>query len=550
MHVYEAHTHPSFGELALMYSKPRAASVVSKKKGVLWALDRRAFREILLHRSSHETIVKVLHRVDVLHTLQLPKLQRLADILTEAEFADGDTIVQQGDEGNTFYVIQDGSVKCTVQDGATSREVMQLGQYDYFGERALLNNEPRAASVIAVGPVTCLHISRAAFEEVLGPLQTIIDTDRQRREQQAAAGSSHLKAAFFAQHDNSLAKFASCSLSDVRTVRVVHSLQCGQVAAAQFANDTRRTFTLKTYHKQTVRTTGQHLQVMRERHICESLLDLGESGNRTAVSNRFLPHLIATFQDECSLYSLTDCDVCLPVSSVMEEAGAMPENDLKFYVACAVEALEGLHQHHVLFRGLNPEMLMLNSQGYLVLNDFRLGKVISGGKTFTICGAPEFMAPEQVAHGGQGLGVDFWQLGVFIYDMLTGTESVTPFGDDSASELQLYNAISSHEYGSINIPDASPAVSMLINALLHPDPNERLGCSGRTATEAEAGMTTQHENIRRHGWFAGFKWDKLRKGKLTAPHRQLAAIGHDHVDVGQIGLQEPYNGDPSWFRGF
>ena len=95
----------SFGELALMYSKPRAASIRAERDGALWALDRAAFRAILM-KSETRTVVKTLREVDVLKSLSLGQLQRLSDILAEESFKAGDYIIKQGDDGDIFYVIK------------------------------------------------------------------------------------------------------------------------------------------------------------------------------------------------------------------------------------------------------------------------------------------------------------------------------------------------------------------------------------------------------------------------------------------------------------
>jgi cAMP-dependent protein kinase regulator len=134
--------------------------------------------------------------VSVLSALRTQELQRLAEVLTEVHFEAGDNIIDQGAAGDTFYVLVSGAAVCTIADGSGGQvEVMRLAPFDYFGERALLSGEPRAASVRVLHAAEggdaegarCLHIGRAAFEEVLGSLRDIIDADRKEREVAAAA---------------------------------------------------------------------------------------------------------------------------------------------------------------------------------------------------------------------------------------------------------------------------------------------------------------------------------------------------------------------------
>jgi len=104
-------SNPCFGELALMYSKPRAATVKAKTDGRLWALERKAFRTILM-KTPARSLVQLLRKVEVLKPLSRLDLQRMADLMTEEKFVDGQAIVKQGENGETFYIISHGNVRC------------------------------------------------------------------------------------------------------------------------------------------------------------------------------------------------------------------------------------------------------------------------------------------------------------------------------------------------------------------------------------------------------------------------------------------------------
>merc|ERR1712054_118565 len=110
-------------------------------------------------------LVEVLRSVHVLKSLSVGQLRRLQDLLTEVTFKDGEYVVQQGDQPENFYIIAEGRVRITTGQ----MTIMELGQGQYFGERGLINNEPRAANVIAMGEhkLKLLYISKATYEEVL-----------------------------------------------------------------------------------------------------------------------------------------------------------------------------------------------------------------------------------------------------------------------------------------------------------------------------------------------------------------------------------------------
>ena len=218
-----------------MYSKPRAATVKAAKDCVLWAMDRRSFRNILM-KSTGRSIMKTLRSVDVLKSLSVGQLQRLCDVLTEVTYDDGEYVIKQGETSDTFYIIVEGKAVCTKRNDPANmsekpQHLMELGEGQYFGararahsppphprrllplpltpphpshppsgERALLFNNARAANVVAqtlkgkaqdgkehATKLKCLYISKDAFEEVLGPLQAIIDEDRKWREKVAEA---------------------------------------------------------------------------------------------------------------------------------------------------------------------------------------------------------------------------------------------------------------------------------------------------------------------------------------------------------------------------
>ena len=104
--------NPCFGELALMYSKPRAATVTAVQDGVLWAMDRRSFRSILM-KSSAVSLTRTLRSVEVLKSLSVGQLQRLQDLLTEVTYKEGDHVIRQGESSENLYIIAEGRVRIT-----------------------------------------------------------------------------------------------------------------------------------------------------------------------------------------------------------------------------------------------------------------------------------------------------------------------------------------------------------------------------------------------------------------------------------------------------
>lgn len=173
----------SFGELALIYGTPRAATVKAKTDVKLWGLDRDSYRRILMGSTirKRKMYEEFLSKVSILESLEKWERYTVADALEPCNFEDGETIVKQGEPGDDFYIIVEGRAVVMQQrsggaGGAAAAaaemeppvEVGHLGPSDYFGEIALLLDRPRAATVIAKGPLKCVKLDRARFERVLG----------------------------------------------------------------------------------------------------------------------------------------------------------------------------------------------------------------------------------------------------------------------------------------------------------------------------------------------------------------------------------------------
>lgn len=159
----------SFGELALMYNAPRAATVTSTDVSTLWQLDRVTFRRILMdsafnRRKMYESF---LADVPLLKSLTDYERSRIADALNTEKHPPGYTIIKEGDVGENFYLLEAG--KADVFKRGTEASVHSYDKGDYFGELALLNNEPRAASVISATDVKLATLGKDGFHRLLGP---------------------------------------------------------------------------------------------------------------------------------------------------------------------------------------------------------------------------------------------------------------------------------------------------------------------------------------------------------------------------------------------
>ncbi|KAI8581964.1 hypothetical protein K450DRAFT_230139 [Umbelopsis ramanniana AG] len=167
----------SFGELALMYNAPRAATIVATSNAVLWALDRVTFRRILMENTSRKRRMyeAFLEEVPLLRSLKPYERHKIADALESVYYEDQNIIVREGDVGDSFYIIESGEARVfrTGADGS-QQEVNYLMRGGYFGELALLNDAPRIATVRANGRLKCATLGKKAFTRLLGPVLDIL----------------------------------------------------------------------------------------------------------------------------------------------------------------------------------------------------------------------------------------------------------------------------------------------------------------------------------------------------------------------------------------
>jgi len=186
--------------------------------------------------------------------------------------------------------------------------------------------------------------------------------------------------------------------------------------------------------------------------------------------------------------------------SVLRAKTFFDEDTARFFAASVVLAFEYMHSKDIIYRDLKPENLLLDELGYLKITDFGFAKKVKD-RTWTLCGTPDYLAPEVVSGQGHGKGVDWWTLGILIYEMLA---SYPPFYDEDP--MKTYAKIM-HGHVSFPMHFSKPAID-LIKYLLHPKPTKRLG-----VIKGGAGL------IKTHAWFKGFDWDQFLKKKLVAPIR-------------------------------
>ena len=172
------HTGESFGELALLYNAPRAATIRATTDSTCWALDRECFNNIVKNAAikRRERYENTLKKVEILKSIDPYELGQICDALKIKLITKGDYIIKQGEEGNDFFILDEGKAHAekVFEEGKPPERVKEYEAGGFFGELALLKNEPRAASIIADTHCKCLYLDRFAFKRLLGPLENIL----------------------------------------------------------------------------------------------------------------------------------------------------------------------------------------------------------------------------------------------------------------------------------------------------------------------------------------------------------------------------------------
>jgi len=175
--VMKATKGVAFGELALLHNAPRAATCTAEDEVTAFALDMISFKMILMGKSQQDTAdyVGFLKGIPLLQNTAEVDLKTISGCLQEIEYGEGKTVIGEGDEGNKFYIIRSGEVKCT-KIGQSDEVSARLKKGDFFGELALLSSDKRQATVTTTQPTTVLALGRAEFVRMLGPLASELAT--------------------------------------------------------------------------------------------------------------------------------------------------------------------------------------------------------------------------------------------------------------------------------------------------------------------------------------------------------------------------------------
>jgi serine/threonine protein kinase len=229
------------------------------------------------------------------------------------------------------------------------------------------------------------------------------------------------------------------------------------------------------------------------------------------LEHPFICNLGGSFQDVRYIYIALEYVIGGEFLSHLRKVGRFDHLATKFYGSQIILALEYMHSLDFIYRDLKPENLLMDKKGYLKLTDFGFAKKVEFS-TYTLCGTPEYIAPEILLNRGHGRGVDWWSLGVLFFELMSG---YPPFYDEDP--LLIYQKILA---GKVTFPrHFNIYAKSFVKKLLVANLNRRFGC-------LKAGA----DDIKRHKLYHLFDWEAAELRKIIPPVVPLIVKG-DKTDT-------------------
>lgn len=310
------------------------------------------------------------------------------------------------------------------------------------------------------------------------------------------------------------------SLNDFQILRTLGTGSFGRVHLTRSIHN-GRFYAMKVLKKERVVNMKQVEHTNDERRMLK------------LAQHPFIIRMWGTFQDCHNLFMIMDYIEGGELFSLLRKSQRFPTPVAKFYAAETFLAIEYLHNLDIIYRDLKPENILLDKNGHIKLTDFGFAKEVQD-VTYTLCGTPDYIAPEVVATKPYNKSVDWWSFGILIFEMLTG---YTPFYDPTP--MKTYENILN---GTITYPDyLPPDILDLLQKLIVKDLTQRLG-----------NLQGGSNDVKNHPWFKEVIWERLLSRDIETPYEPPITSGvgdtsqfdkypeDKDLDYGISGVEDPY----------
>jgi len=416
----------------------------------------------------------------------------LAGALEESFFMKDEEVVKQGDDGDTFYIVFEGV--CQIFINGVLKGDLSKGKF--FGERALLTKEPRAATVVcASDTATLLSLDSQSFSLLIGDHMEEMQEELYSSETSKPSHtprSSHHHLCLEDKLAVGRRRSALSSKIPLDSLEPIGALGYGSFGSVTLRRDkrTQKLYALKALSKGYIKEKKLVEHVVSEKKTLE-LLD-----------SEFVVLSHASYRDAQYVYFLLEPALGGELFELYDQNPRIFGSDThaRFYTVCAAIGLDHLHSKKIVYRDLKLENCLLGGDGYAIITDLGLAKVVIG-RTFTVCGTADYFAPETLRQTGHNRAVDWWALGIMLFIMMAGR---SPFDADDI--MQIYkNIVKGFKHYTFP-PEFSPELTNLVKAMCRKIPEERLPMG-------PGGM----QNLEEHEWFEDIPFEKYEKHMVTPP---------------------------------
>jgi len=455
--------------------------------------------------------------------------------LREEQFKKGEVVCTEKEIGDRLYVVEEGLI-CFYIDG---RNVGEQTSGGVFGELSLVYGIERSATAVCSTDCTLWSLGLASFRRIQSCLAMEALDNSYRSAQRTLSGLTQEQ---LKEKKEEGFERSGIELEDLRVINLLGQGTFGTVSLVR--DDMRnKSYALKKLSKVNLVKASQGTRVIAERNVL------------MACSSPFVIKLFETYQDQDSLFFLTEFVQGGDLMAYMIEQGSIRDPVATFFAACLAEAITHVHDMGFVHRDIKPENCLISVDGYLKLADLGLAKrlpaVVGVGKgrteisllAFTMCGTPEFMAPEFCMSVGYDQGADWWAFGCVLFEAYMGQNPFDAGGDlkrtfkevcmigMGKAKLQL------HPKFVTKFPNAA---GLLRQCLTH--------CSKRVG---------KINSAQSHPYFNKIDFGALRRGEAEAPYQASVkdeldlfyfekGVGHNR----QPPATMPYAGDQTWCKNF
>ncbi|XP_066254913.1 cGMP-dependent protein kinase, isozyme 1-like isoform X2 [Euwallacea similis] len=466
-----------FGEVAVLHNVKAGQTVKAVSEAVVWVLDCPSYKSLTASKLIEKREEVVGYLADVPSFSKAPewRLYNLCDLFHEKFYPGTTSIIKEGQEVESFLMVIMGSA--TILGRERNKRLDKLTRGCFFGENVFSKEVTSQYTIIADPPgVDCLLLSRKEF------LEHYVDLEE-----------------FLQEKDDIFLENRKYENVELKNLQTIKTLGIGGFGRVELVHDIKRKddiFALKLMKKHEIHGKAQIEQVYNEKDL------------QMMCDSPFIVKLYKTFRDTKYIYFLLEPCLGGDLWNLLrrQRKKCFDSEAAKFYTGCILEALSYLHSKDIVYRDLKPENVMVAASGYLKLTDFGFAKQIRPNHAlYSFVGTAEYIAPELIRKAPHDKGVDYWALGVFIFELLVGK---SPFRNDEHNDMKTYQAILKG-IDFVTFPYVvSPRARNLIKKLCKPRSMDRIGC-----------QINGIKDIQQHPWFSKLDWEKLRKQKLEPPIR-------------------------------